>query len=73
MPMTTRKSHDYPCPYCGHDLLVQLYVDNGSHTADSAPLVDDEHGRHAICPQCKKMVHMVRESGVWMPADPRGR
>jgi predicted RNA-binding Zn-ribbon protein involved in translation (DUF1610 family) len=71
--MTQSETKNFPCPYCGHDLLVQLYVDDGSHTADSAPLVDDEHGKHAICPECKKMVRMVGELGAWMPGDPHGR
>ena len=71
--MTTRQTKDFPCPYCGHDLLNQVYVDDGSHTGNSAPLDDDEHGKHVICPQCKKIIRMAGESGVWMPADPHGR
>jgi len=67
--MPARKTHDYPHPYCRRKWLIRVYIDDGSHTADCVPLVDDEHGKHAICPRCKRMIRMEYPAdGVWVPA-----
>ncbi len=66
--MTPRKTHDYRCPCCDHEWLIRVYMDDGSHTADSEPLVEDEHGNYAICPACKRMIRMEHPGDIWIPA-----
>jgi hypothetical protein len=58
------------CPHCA-ERLFEMYHDDGSRTADSAPLKEDEHGMYSVCqnPQCKRQVRMVQgPPGVWTVA-----
>jgi hypothetical protein len=68
MDESDRQIRPILCPCCRTQVLFRLYVDDGSRTADSTPLNDDEHGKYSICPNCRRKIRMEHPAGIWILA-----
>lgn len=57
----------YACPACG-TFLCGIFAD-GSRSADSAPLLEGEHGKYSVCSKCRRQARMTQPApGLWIPA-----
>lgn len=62
--MATEQILPYHCPDCGA-VVYRMRLD-GSRTDDSAPLLQDMHGMHSICPECRRKIQMERQADAWI-------
>lgn len=60
---------DCECPCCKREKLISVRLSDGSHTAGSATMIEDEDGRYVICPGCQKHIYLEQDvRDVWILA-----